>query len=560
MAKFFTITEGLENMGAIKTGGQGSVYKGRRMGEIITAIKILPTPIFSESADDKNYVSFQNEVHKLKKVNEDANPNVVKMIGSGITESGNFPFIEMEYIEGPDVEELLKPPHAPLFTIKEVLKVAEQLSCALAHCHKADVRHGDIKSNNVKFNINTGNYVLLDFGLAAMSDEQRRTSLRRAGAIEFMAPEQNEGKMLLQTDVYSFGVILFELLAGVVPFPLNNSGETGRNKVMIAHMEKPPPDVLQIREENFPLNWTKEKRHHEMQVPGWLVSMLYKCLEKRPENRFANGVELHEYIWQNAIQSASEHIVLNNDRILLLEDENKRLKIEAEQLQQQLWQLRQSDNEGNRNNVLNNSATQSGGISNKSNPAVITKSSPVFLKGFLLFLFVAIAIVASVYFLTNTNKEVAKPVVVKRKVPAVTATIAEPADVRNGLQTAKQFLTGGKTVEAFAIYSTLAQKQVPEAMYFYGKMALQNKNLNISCADGFDLLKRASDKGYTPAKRTLGFLYAFAADKAVLEQSNYFARCTFSPNISKGSQLLMEATLQGDTAASRLLNVLNAKH
>ncbi len=83
--------------------------------------------------------------------------------------------------------------------------------------------------------------MLLDFGLALMSDEQRRTSLRHAGAIEFMAPEQNEGQMLFQTDVYSFGVILFELLAGVVPFPLKDKGETARNNVMVAHMETPPP-------------------------------------------------------------------------------------------------------------------------------------------------------------------------------------------------------------------------------------------------------------------------------------------------------------------------------
>ena len=110
MAKVFTITEGLENMGALKTGGQGSVYKGKRIGEIISAIKIIPTPIYSESADDKNFIAFQNEVIKLKKVNEEPNPNVVTIINSGITRSGNFPFIEMEYIEGPDLGELLKPP------------------------------------------------------------------------------------------------------------------------------------------------------------------------------------------------------------------------------------------------------------------------------------------------------------------------------------------------------------------------------------------------------------------------------------------------------------------
>ncbi len=62
MARVFTIAEGLENMGAMRTGGQGSVYKCRRIGEIITAVKILPTPIHNESADDKNFRDFQNVV------------------------------------------------------------------------------------------------------------------------------------------------------------------------------------------------------------------------------------------------------------------------------------------------------------------------------------------------------------------------------------------------------------------------------------------------------------------------------------------------------------------
>src|SRR5687767_13397375 len=127
MAKVFTITEGLENMGALKTGGQGSVYKGRRTGAIITAIKLLPTPIHSETQDDKHFTAFQNEVNKLKKVNENPNPHVVKILSSGITDSGAFPFIEMEFIEGPDLEELLQPPHESLFTVKEAVKVATQL-------------------------------------------------------------------------------------------------------------------------------------------------------------------------------------------------------------------------------------------------------------------------------------------------------------------------------------------------------------------------------------------------------------------------------------------------
>jgi len=301
MSKVFTITEGLENLGALRTGGQGSVYKGKRIGPIITAVKILPTPIHSESEEDKNYRNFINEVEKLKKVNEVPNPNVVKILNSGITESGSFPFIEMEFIEGPDLEELLKAPNEKVFTIKETIKLADQLACALSHCHKVGVKHGDIKSNNVKFNIHSGNYVLLDFGLSVMSDEQRRSSMRHAGAIEFMAPEQNEGKMLFSTDIYSYGIILYELLAGQVPFPLHDNGETARNTVMLAHMESAVPDVLHLRRQNLPQRWSKAQQEREMQVPLWLITLINRCLEKQPEGRYSNGSELHEVIARGSV-------------------------------------------------------------------------------------------------------------------------------------------------------------------------------------------------------------------------------------------------------------------
>jgi serine/threonine-protein kinase len=190
------------------------------------------------------------------------------------------------------LEELLKPPHKAVFTVDEAIKLAQHLSSALAHCHRAGVKHGDIKSNNVKYNIHTKQYMLLDFGLAVLSDEQRRTSLRQAGAIEFMAPEQSEGKVLFETDIYSLGVILFEVLAGVVPFPLSDRSEAARNRVMLAHMETTPPDILPLRKQYMDDASATDDR----EVPGWLLELVGRCLQKDPGQRFGNGEDVQRFV------------------------------------------------------------------------------------------------------------------------------------------------------------------------------------------------------------------------------------------------------------------------
>lgn len=406
MAKIFTITEGLENMGALRTGGQGSVYKGKRIGEIIVAVKLLPTPILNESDDDKNFRDFRNEVEKLKKVNEEPNPNVVKILNSGITESGSFPFIEMEFIEGPDLEELLKAPHDSVFTISEVIKVASQLAHALSHCHKISIKHGDIKSNNVKFNIHTGNYILLDFGMAIMSDEQRRTSLRHAGAVEFMAPEQNEGTMLFQSDVYGFGIILYEILGGIVPFPLKDNGQTARNTVMVSHMEMPVPDVLELRGQHLPEGWSEEKKQREMQVPKWLLDLISKCLEKNPDDRFANGIELYEAILHNSTQSITQI----NEGTPVLQSENERLQTLVTQEQEKAKLLEQELNSLRHNLAKKEQEVlalqSSGGNYQDENTRAVSISKPMFFS--LLLLLTCLAAFAGYSLLTKKQNTVAK--------------------------------------------------------------------------------------------------------------------------------------------------------
>jgi eukaryotic-like serine/threonine-protein kinase len=95
------------------------------------------------------------------------------------------------------------------------------------------------------------------------------------------------------------------LLAGQVPFPLKDNGETSRNHVMLSHMESPVPDLLELRKENLPKGWPQR----EMQVPDWLLEMIATCLEKSPEARYANGIELHEVVADSSVREVRVEVI-----------------------------------------------------------------------------------------------------------------------------------------------------------------------------------------------------------------------------------------------------------
>jgi serine/threonine-protein kinase len=133
---------------------------------------------------------------------------------------------------------------------------------------------------------------------------------------------------------------------------------------------------------------------------------------------------------------------------------------------------------------------------------------------------------------------------------------SELTDTDLGLKNAQNLLNENQLAEALVIYQKLADQQVPEAMFHYGHLSLKNKNQALDCKQGLKLLEDASNKGYAPAKRILGFLYLFAENRDIL-MINEYDHCSYDKNFAKGSQLLMDAALNGDTIAKSLLDEIN---
>jgi serine/threonine-protein kinase len=120
------------------------------------------------------------------------------------------------------------------------------------------------------------------------------------------------------------------------------------------------------------------------------------------------------------------------------------------------------------------------------------------------------------------------------------------------LKEAKTLMDKNDVKEAVFIYSYLAKQSVPEAMYLYGNLAIQQKHMDLNCKEGLEWITKAADRGYAPAKRTLGFLYVFADNQQLLEMNDY-SGCTYQRNVFKGAKLLAQAVTAGDSTAAKIL-------
>ena len=246
-------------------GGMGRVYKAydKELNRTV-AIKVVRQGAMGE-VDALN--RFKQELVLASKI---SHKNILRIHDLG--EVNGMKFISMAYVEGQDLHQLIK--DNPRLPLERVLKFATQLAGALAAAHAEDVVHRDLKPQNILVDKDDQIYIS-DFGLAK-SFAEGAVGMTQTGALlgtpRYMSPEQVEGKPTDgRSDIYSYGLILYEMATGDVPF----TGDSTLGVMYQRIKEKP-----------------KNPKLINASLPNWLVRIIMRCLEKDPAARYQNAYEI----------------------------------------------------------------------------------------------------------------------------------------------------------------------------------------------------------------------------------------------------------------------------
>ena len=270
------INDRYEVIKSIGEGGMDNVYLAydtildRRV-----AVKVLRGDL---SNDEKFVRRFQREALSASSL---SHPNIVEMYDVG--EDNGLYYIVMEYIEGKTLKQLIKKRGS--LTLSEAIDIMLQLTDGISHAHDSYIIHRDLKPQNIMI-CEDGTIKITDFGIAmALNSTQLTQTNSVMGSVHYLPPEQASGKgATIRSDIYSMGILFYELLTGSLPFK-------GDNAVEIA--------LKQLRDE------IPSVRKKNPSIPQSVENVIIKATAKNPKNRYADAKEMH----------ADLLTVLNDDRM-----------------------------------------------------------------------------------------------------------------------------------------------------------------------------------------------------------------------------------------------------
>ncbi len=350
----------------IGSGAFAEVYKikHKKYG-YVRALKRSKELITGE--DNKAFKTFINECRYLLNIGNGCHPNIIRIYHPQLVD--NHAIVEMDYVKGETLFKYID--RLKFVPLNEVLNFISNIAGALAYCHediyqflfdpnediiendlnnlnekerkelitKYRVIHNDLHSNNIMRRDYDGMYMLLDFGLAIQNGNAVKSSSRNDGAFEYKAPEkwENENSITTETDIYGLGILMYEILAGRVPFVYDidsNNSLKAQNEIYSCHKSTTPPAIEPLRRKAFEA--THPGQEYQKDYPEWLEQIILKCLEKDPKKRYSNAKELFIDFnnHKNTIKQSDESEL--KAQLSAISEENKALQINNKELSAQL--------------------------------------------------------------------------------------------------------------------------------------------------------------------------------------------------------------------------------
>ncbi len=267
IAKGQKINDRYEIEKLIGEGGMANVYLAN---DTILDRKVAVKVLRGDLAGDEKFVRrFQREALSASSL---SHPNIVEIYDVG-EDDGNF-YIVMEYIEGKTLKQLIK--KRGVLSLPETIDIMLQLLDALATAHDSYIIHRDIKPQNIMIK-ESGLVKITDFGIAMALNSVELTQTNSVmGSVHYLPPEQASGKgSTIRSDIYSLGILMFEMLTGKMPFKGDSAVE-----IALKHIKEPLPSVREIN----PV------------VPQSVENIILKAAAKNPKNRYHNVREMEEDI------------------------------------------------------------------------------------------------------------------------------------------------------------------------------------------------------------------------------------------------------------------------